>query len=146
MKISAVRPLSVEAVQLTPASATEQRIRSGRKTRSRGTDGSSSTEVVEPPLSTAGGGGVKFTAVVEVHRPPSTDNEEKLFAQASGQHAVENTDPGEAPGETRSSASRKNMHSAQKKVLDGIPMTMTMTKFYSHTYIHVPQSCNNTIL
>ena len=56
MKISAIRPLSVEAVEFTPA-ATEQRIRSGRKTMSSGTGASSSTEVVEPPLSTAGGGG-----------------------------------------------------------------------------------------
>ena len=97
MKISVVRPLSVEAVQFTPASATEQHIRSGRKTMSSGTGGSSPTEVVEPPLSTAGGGGgVRFTAVAEVHRPPSMDNEEKLLAQAR-QHAVENTDPGEAP-------------------------------------------------
>ena len=49
------------------------------------------------------------------------DEEEKLIAQASGQHVVCNTDPGKAPAifpwETRS-----KMHSAQKIVLDGIPM------------------------
>ena len=57
MKISAVRLLSVEAVEFSPASATEQYIRSGRKTMSSGTGGISPTGVVEPPLLTAGGGG-----------------------------------------------------------------------------------------
>ena len=70
---------------------------------------------------------MRFTAVAEVHRPPSTDNEERLLAQASGQHAFENTDPGEAPvklsarrGDTL--VSKPKMHSAQRKVLGGIPM------------------------
>ena len=58
MKISAVRPLSVEAVEFSPAPATEQHSRSGWKTMSSGTGGSSPTEVVELPLSKAGGGGV----------------------------------------------------------------------------------------
>ena len=40
---------------------------------------------------------MRFTAVAEVHRPPSMDNDERLLAQASGQHAVENTDPGKLP-------------------------------------------------
>ena len=55
------------------------------------------------------------------------DEEEKLIAQASGQHVVGNTDPGEAPailsaplGDTL--VSKPKMHSAQKIVLDGIPM------------------------
>ena len=68
---------------------------------SSGTGGISPTGVVEPPLLTAGGGGGgeggTFTAVAEVHRSPSMDDEEKLLAQASGQHVVENTDPGKAP-------------------------------------------------
>ena len=70
---------------------------------------------------------MRFTAVAEVHRPPSTDDEEKLLAQASGQHVVENTDPGKTPvilsaprGDTL--VSKPKMHSAQKKVLDGMPM------------------------
>ena len=57
MKISAVQPLSVEAVEFSPAPATEQHRRSGRKTMSSGIGGSSPTEVVELPLSKAGGGG-----------------------------------------------------------------------------------------
>ena len=71
------------------------------------------------------GGGVRFTAVAEVHRPPSTDDEGKILAQASGQQVVGNTDPGKAPvmlsaprGDTL--VSKPKMHSAQMKVLDGI--------------------------
>ena len=57
MKKSAVRPLSVEAVEFSAAPEPEQNVRSGRKTMSSGTGGSSPTLVVEPPLPTAGGGG-----------------------------------------------------------------------------------------
>ena len=57
MKISAVRPLSVEAVEFSPAPATGEDRRPGRKTMSSGTGGSSPTKVVELPLSKAGGGG-----------------------------------------------------------------------------------------
>ena len=56
MKISAVRPLSVEAVEFTPAPATREDGRPGRKTMSSGTGRSSPTKVVELPLSKAGGG------------------------------------------------------------------------------------------
>ena len=50
MKISTVWwPLCVEAVKFSLASATEQYIRSGRKTMSSGTSGISPTGVVEPP-------------------------------------------------------------------------------------------------
>ena len=97
---------------------------------SSGTGGSSPTEVVELPLSKAGGGGgggVRFTAVAEVHRPPSTNDEGNILAQPSGQQVVGNRDPGKAP--LMLSAPRGNtifskpkMHSAQMKVLDGIPM------------------------
>ena len=38
-----------------------------------------------------------FTAVAEVHMSAPVDDEEKFIAQASGQHVVDNTDPGEAP-------------------------------------------------
>ena len=128
MKTSAARPLSVEAVEFSPAPATEQHRRSGWKTMSSGTGGSSPTEVVELPLSKAGGGGgVKFTAVAEVHRPPSTNDEGNILAQPSGQQVVGNTDPGKAPvmlsaprGDTL--FSKPKMHSAQMKVLDGMPM------------------------
>ena len=55
------------------------------------------------------------------------DEEEKLIAQASGQRVVGNTDPGETPailsaplGDTL--VSKPKIHSAQKIVLDGIPI------------------------
>ena len=59
MKISAIRPLSVEAVESSLAQAPEQNARSGRKTMSSRTGVISPTVVVEPPppLPTAGGGG-----------------------------------------------------------------------------------------
>ena len=49
MKISAVRPLSVEVVEFSPAPAPEQNARSGRKTMSSRTGGISPMVVVEPP-------------------------------------------------------------------------------------------------
>ena len=57
MKITAVRPLSVEAVEFYPAPVSGEDRRPGRKTMSSGTGGSSPTKVVELPLSKAGGGG-----------------------------------------------------------------------------------------
>ena len=129
MKISAVQPLSVEAVELSPAPATEEDRRPGGKTMSSGTGGSSPTKVVELPLSKAGGGGVKFTALAEVHRPPSTGDGGMFLAQASGQQVIGNTDPGKAPvmlsaprGDTL--ANMPKLHSAPMEVLDGIPMEM----------------------
>ena len=122
-KLSAGRPLSAEAVEFSPAPATEQQGLSGWKTMSIGI---SPTEVAELPLSKAEGG-VRFTAVVEVHRPLSTDDEGEILAQPSGQQVVGNTYPGKAP--VMSSAprgdtlfSKPEMHPAQMKVLDGIPM------------------------
>ena len=57
MKKSALRPLSVEAVEFSPAPATEQNVRSGRKTMSSGTGGIiSPTVVVELPYQQRGGG------------------------------------------------------------------------------------------
>ena len=116
MKRSAVRPLSVEAVEFSPAPAPEQNVRSGRKTMSSGTGRISLTVVVESPLPTA-----------EVHMSAPVDEEEKLIAKAIEQHVVSNTDPGKAPailsiplGDTL--VSKQTMHSAQKIVLDGIPM------------------------
>ena len=70
-----------------------------------------------------------FTAVAEVHMSAPVDEEEKLIAQASGQHVVCNTDPGKAPtvlsaplGDTL--VSKPKMHSANKIDLDVIPMVV----------------------
>ena len=73
MKTSAVLPFSVEVVEFSPALATREDRRPGRKTMSSRTGRSSPTEIAELPLSKAGGGGVRFTAVAEVHRRPSTN-------------------------------------------------------------------------
>ena len=57
---SAVRPLSVEAVEFSPALAPEQKLLSGRKTMSSGAGGAGGvvpTVVAGPPLPTEGGGG-----------------------------------------------------------------------------------------
>ena len=55
---SAVRPLSAEAAEFSPARAPEQNVRSGQKTMSSGTGGIVPTVVAEPPpLPTEGGGG-----------------------------------------------------------------------------------------
>ena len=71
---SAVRPLSVEVVEFSPALAPEQKLLSGRKTMSSGTGGVVPTVVTEPPLPTAGGGGgvVTFTAVAIPNGAEST--------------------------------------------------------------------------
>ena len=71
-----------------------------------------------------------FTAVAEVHVSASVneeDEEDKFIAQASGQHVVCETDPGEVPailsappGDTL--VSQPKMYSAQRIDLDGIPM------------------------
>ena len=70
---------------------------------------------------------MRFTVVAEVHRPPSTDDQGNILAQASGQQVVGNIDPGKAPvmlsaprGDTL--VRKPKMHSAKMKVLDGIPM------------------------
>ena len=54
---SAVRPLSVEAVEFSPALAPEQKLLSGRKTRSSRTGGVVPSVVAEPPPPTDSGGG-----------------------------------------------------------------------------------------
>ena len=86
------------------------------------------TVVAEPPLPTAvgGGGGDVHGGSGGPHVGP-VDEEDKLIAQASGQHVVCNTDPGKAPailitplGDTL--VNKPKMYSTQKIDLDGIPM------------------------
>ena len=75
---SAVWPLSVEAVEFSPALVPEKKFISGRKAMS------------------SGAGGV-VPVVAEVYVSASANEEDKLLAQASGQHVVCNTDPGKVP-------------------------------------------------
>ena len=80
---SAVRPLSVEAVEFSLALAPEQKLLSGRKTRSSRTGGVVPSVVAEPPPpygQRGGGGGVTFTAVVEVHISASVNEDDKFIA------------------------------------------------------------------
>ena len=126
-KLSAGMPLSAEAVEFSPAPAREQHRQVGRRTMPIGTSGIKPTQVEELPLSKAGGGGVRFTAMAEAHRPPSTEDEGEILAQPSGQQVIGNTYPGRTP--VMSSAPRgdslfsgSEMHPAQMRVLDGIAM------------------------
>ena len=57
MRRSAIRPLSVEAAEFSPALVPEQNVRSGRKTMSSGTGGIVPTVVAEPSYRQRGGGG-----------------------------------------------------------------------------------------
>ena len=122
---SAVRPLSVEAVEFSPALVPENNLISGWKTMSSGAGGVVPAVVVDPPVPTAAG--VTFSAVVEIHVLASASDEDSLVAQASEQHIVCNTDPGKVPaissvppGDTL--VNKPMTHSAQKIDLDGIPM------------------------
>ena len=92
---SAIRPLSVEVVEFSPALVPEQNWKSGWKTMSSGAGGVVPAVVADPPVPTAAG--VTFSAVAEVHVLASANEEDKLLAQASGQHLVCNTDPGKVP-------------------------------------------------
>ena len=65
MRRSAVRPLSVEVVEFSPALVPEQNLLSGWKTMSSGAGGVIPTVVAKPHVLTAAG--VTFTAVAEVH-------------------------------------------------------------------------------
>ena len=124
MKKSAVRPLSVEAVEFSPAPATEQNIRSGRKILYSGTGGISLTVVVDhppPPYQQRGGdvhGGSGGPRVGSGGRGGKVNSPSQWASK---------TDPGEAPAILSAPlgdklVSKPEMHSAQKIVLDGIPM------------------------
>ena len=96
---SAVWPLSVEAVEFSPALVPENSLISGWKTMSSGAGGVIPAVVADPPVPTVAG--VTFSAVAEVHMSASASDEDSLVAQASEQHIVCNTDRG-----TRSSTNR----------------------------------------
>ena len=110
---SAVRPLSVEAVEFSPALVPEKNVMSGQKT------------VADPPVPTAAG--VTFSAVAEVHVSASAIDDDSLVAQASEQRIVCNTDPGNVPETSSVPAwdmlvTEPMKHSARKIDLNGIPM------------------------
>ena len=122
---SAVRPLSVEAVEFSPTLDPEWNVMSGQKTVSSGACGVAPAVVGDVPVPTEAG--VTFSAVAEVHTSASVIEDDILVVQASEQHTVCNTDPGRVPktlsvpaGDTLVAEPWK--HSAQKIDLDGTPM------------------------
>ena len=92
---SAVRPLSIEAVEFSPALVPEENLIFGWKTMSSVADGVVPAVVADPPVPTAAG--VTFSAVAEIHVSTSASEEDSFVAQASEQHIVCNTDPGKFP-------------------------------------------------
>ena len=97
-KLSTGTPLSAEAVEFSPAPAIEQHRQAGRRNMAVGTSGNKPTQVEELSLSKAGGGGgVRFTSMAEVHRPPSTEDEGEILAQRSGQQVIGNAYSGRNP-------------------------------------------------
>ena len=122
---STVRPLSVEAVEFSPALVPEKNVTSERMTRSSGAGGVAPAVVADPPVPTAAG--VTFSAVAEVHVSASATEDDSSIAQASEQRIVCGIDSGTVPetlsvlaGDTLITKPMK--HLAQKIDLDGTPM------------------------
>ena len=92
-KLSAGRPLLAEAVEFSPAPAREQHRRDHAHRNQRNQPDAS----CRAPLIQSRGGGVRFTAMAEVHRPPSTDDEGEILAQPAGNKLLETHIPGEPP-------------------------------------------------
>ena len=118
-KLSTGMPLSAEAVEFSPTPAREQHRQAGRRNMAVGNSRNKPTQVEEL--------GVRFTAMAEVQRPPSTEDEGEILAQRSGQQVIGNAYSGRNP--VMSSAPRGGMlfrgpetYPAQMRVLDGIPM------------------------
>ena len=92
---SAVWPLSVEAVEFSPALVLEKNVMSGRKTMSSEAGGVAPAVVADPPVPTAAG--VTFSAVAEVYVSASAIEDDSLVAQASEQRIVCSTDAWKVP-------------------------------------------------
>ena len=92
---SAIRPLSVEAVEFSPTLDPEMKVMSGQKSVSSGAGGVAPALVADVPVPTEAG--VTFSAVAEVHASASVIEDDILVVQASEQCTVCNTDPGRVP-------------------------------------------------
>ena len=122
---SAVRPLSVEAVEFSPTLGPEIDVMAGRETVSSGAGGVAPMVVADVPVPT--GAGVRFSAVAEVHASAIEVDDDILVVQASEQRTVCSTDPGRAPRVgsvpvVGTFASEPLEHSVQRVDLDGRPM------------------------
>ena len=78
---SAMRPLSAEAVEFSPALVPGKNVKSGRKTKSSGACGVAPVVVADPPVPTAAG--VTFSVVAEVHVSASATKDDSCVAQTS---------------------------------------------------------------
>ena len=90
---SAVRPLSVEAVEFSPVLEPQMLVLAGRQTVS--SDAVAPAVIADVPVTTPAG--VRFSAVVEVHASACDVDDDILVVQASEQPIVCSTDPGRAP-------------------------------------------------
>ena len=77
---SAVRPLSVEAVEFSPTLDPERNVMSGQKAMSSGASGVAPAIVADVPVPTEAG--VTFSAVAEVHASASVIEDDILVVQA----------------------------------------------------------------
>ena len=119
---SAVRPLSVEAVEFSPALEPQTVVIAGRQTVS--SDAVAPVVIADVPAPTSAG--VRFSAVAEVHASASDVDDDILVVQATEQPIVCSTDPGRAPrvGSVPTMgtfASESLEHSVQRVDLDGRP-------------------------
>ena len=90
---SDIRPLSVEAVEFSPALEPQMVVIAGRQTVS--SDAVAPVVIADVPAPTPAG--VRFLAVAEVHASASDVDDDILVVQASEQPIVCSIDPGRAP-------------------------------------------------
>ena len=121
---SAIRPLSVEAVEFSPTLGPRMDVIAGRETVPSGASGVAPAVVADFPVPM--GAGVRFSAVAEVHASASEVDDDILVVQASEQHTVLFIDPGRAPRvesvpTVGAFVSEPLEHSVQRVDLDGRP-------------------------
>ena len=92
---SAVRPLSVEAVEFSPTLGPKIDVITGWETMSSGAGGVAPAVVADVPVPM--GAGVRSSAVAEVHASAIEVDDDILVVQASEQRTVCSTNPGRAP-------------------------------------------------
>ena len=119
---SAVRPLSVEAVESSPALEPQTVVIAGQQTVS--SDAVAPAVIADVPAPTPAG--VRFSAVAEVHASACDVDDDILVVQASEQPIVCSTDTGRAPRvcsvpTTGTCVSESLEHSVQRVDLDGRP-------------------------
>ena len=142
---SAVRPLSVEAVEFSPTLGPKIDVITGRETVSSGAGGVASVVVADVPVPT--GAGVRFSAVAEVHASAIEVDDDILVVQASEQRTVCSTGPGRAPmvGSVPTAGtfvSEPLEHLIQRVDMDGRPTEgVVVLQPLEHSVIDVSVDC-----